>query len=88
VIEILPRVGLNLLLGFLLALPFAFIRRYPVRLLLCVAAPLVVYRISIYYTAHAGFTWNYGWALVLILGALFAAHVPDFWLLLKGRSQE
>jgi|SRR6478672_13603512 hypothetical protein len=86
--EMLSRTLLNLLLGFLIALPFALIRQRVARLILCVAAPLVVYGILLYYAAHAGFRWNHAWELVYVLGALLAAHLREIWQLAAGWSRK
>ncbi|HEY1246858.1 MAG TPA: hypothetical protein VGF29_18700 [Hyphomicrobiaceae bacterium] len=78
----------DILMGFVLALPFAFVRHYLLRIILCAAAPLVVWRILLVYVAHAGFRWNYVGALTLILGALLAAHLRELWWLARRLSHK
>jgi hypothetical protein len=81
--EVFGRALLNLLVGFVLALPFAAVRQYALRLALCVAAPLANYMFLLHHTAHAGFRWNYAWALVNVVGALLAAHLRGSWQLAR-----
>jgi hypothetical protein len=84
--DVLFGVLFHLLLGFVFALPFAFIRDYVLRLVFCIAVPLVVLYIVLY-LGH--FRWTYDCypchvsGLICILGALIAAHLRDIWRLVK-----
>jgi hypothetical protein len=84
--EVFGRALINLLVGFVLALPFAAVPQYALRLALCVASPLAVYMFLLH-MAHAGFIWNHAWtlvwALVYVVGALLAAHLRESWQLAR-----
>jgi hypothetical protein len=82
--EVFGSVLLNLLVGFVLALPFDAVPQYVLRLALCVAAPLALYMFLLYHTVHAVFGWIYFWALVYVVGALLAAHLREFWQLARS----
>jgi hypothetical protein len=85
--DVLFAVLLHLLMGFVLALPFAFIRNYIWRLVFGISVPLAVLYILLY-LAHLRWTYDcyicYFFALVCISGALLAVHLRNIWKLVRG----
>ena len=74
----------DILGGFLFALPFVWVRRYRIRLMLSIGIPLLGYigLIAVTFDSHMGTYWENDRALRILIGALLAAHVRTAWELI------
>jgi hypothetical protein len=67
--------------GFVCALPFVAVKRYATRLLLSAGTVLAIYYfVFVLGLRHHGAYWDNTLALVIVSGAICAAHVRTVWV--------
>jgi hypothetical protein len=76
------------LYGFLLAIPFIWIKGYILRTSLSTIVPLVIYWWLLGLIPHAGYHWSSRSAIVSFLGSLCTAHVKLLWSFVRKHIRQ